>query len=65
MNIVLIGYRGAGKSVVGELVAKRLQMKCIAMDAIIVEMVALCNSAPYIIIRDFLLIKIIILPYFS
>jgi shikimate kinase len=37
MNIALIGYRGTGKTVVGELVAERLQMKCIAMDARIVE----------------------------
>jgi len=37
MKIVLIGYRGAGKSVVGELVAERLHMKCIAMDALIVQ----------------------------
>ncbi len=37
MKIVLIGYRGTGKSVVGELVAERLRMKCIAMDAKIVE----------------------------
>jgi len=37
MNIVLIGYRGTGKSVVGKLVAERLQMKCIAMDARIIE----------------------------
>jgi shikimate kinase len=37
MKIVLIGYRGTGKSVVGELVAERLQMKCIAMDARIVQ----------------------------
>lgn len=37
MNIVLIGYRGTGKSAVGELVAGRLQMKCISMDAKIVE----------------------------
>jgi len=37
MNIVLIGYRGSGKSVVGELVAERLRMKCIPMDAKIVE----------------------------
>ncbi len=32
MNIVLIGYRGTGKSVVGQIVAERLQMKCISMD---------------------------------
>ena len=37
MNIVLIGYRGTGKSVVGKLVSERLQMKCIAMDSSIVE----------------------------
>ncbi|HZD59778.1 MAG TPA: shikimate kinase [Anaerolineae bacterium] len=37
MNIVLIGYRGTGKSVVGKLIAKRLQMKYISMDAKIVE----------------------------
>ena len=37
MKIVLIGYRGTGKSVVGELVAERLQMKCIAMDAKIAQ----------------------------
>lgn len=37
MNIVLIGYRGTGKSVVGELLAVRLGMLCIGMDAKIVE----------------------------
>lgn len=37
MNIVLIGYRGTGKSVAGKLVSERLQMECIAMDAKIVE----------------------------
>ena len=37
MKIVLIGYRGTGKSVVGGLVAERLQMKCIGMDAKIVQ----------------------------
>jgi shikimate kinase len=37
MNIVLIGYRGTGKSVVGKLVAARLQMTCIGMDAKIVK----------------------------
>ncbi|KPA10015.1 Shikimate kinase [Candidatus Magnetomorum sp. HK-1] len=37
MNIALIGYRGTGKSVVGEIVSERLQMKCIGMDARIVE----------------------------
>jgi shikimate kinase len=37
MNIVLIGYRGTGKSVVGKLVAEALGMKCISIDARIVE----------------------------
>ncbi len=37
MNIVLIGYRGAGKSVVGRLLAKRVGMEYIGMDAAIVK----------------------------
>lgn len=37
MNIVLIGYRGAGKSVVGAELAERLGMDCVSMDARIVE----------------------------
>lgn len=37
MNIVLIGYRGTGKSVVGALLASRLGMPYIAMDAEIVK----------------------------
>ena len=37
MNIVLIGYRGTGKSVVGKILAARLGMTCISMDARIVE----------------------------
>ncbi|MGB2929897.1 MAG: shikimate kinase [Desulfobacterales bacterium] len=37
MNIVLIGYRGTGKSVVGELLARRLGMPCMGMDAQIVK----------------------------
>ncbi|PXF56878.1 MAG: shikimate kinase [Deltaproteobacteria bacterium] len=37
MNIVLIGYRGTGKSVVGELLAARLRMQRIGMDAKIVK----------------------------
>ena len=37
MNIVLIGYRGTGKSVVGELLAMRLPMPCIGIDSEIVK----------------------------
>jgi shikimate kinase len=37
MNIVLIGYRGTGKSVVGRILAKRLNMDYVGMDAAIVE----------------------------
>lgn len=37
MNIVLIGYRGTGKSAVGHLVAERLGMQLIGMDAEIVK----------------------------
>jgi len=37
MNIVLIGYRGTGKSVVGELLATRLGMTYMGMDAQIVK----------------------------
>jgi shikimate kinase len=41
MNIVLVGYRGTGKSAVGAIVAERLGMRCIAMDAKIVENVGM------------------------
>jgi shikimate kinase len=37
MNIVLIGYRGTGKSEVGKLLSLRLNMRCIGMDAEIVK----------------------------
>ncbi|RZB33664.1 MAG: shikimate kinase [Desulfobacteraceae bacterium Eth-SRB2] len=37
MNIVLIGYRGTGKTVVGELLAARLGMTYVGMDAQIVK----------------------------
>jgi shikimate kinase len=37
MNIVLIGYRGTGKSVVGELLAHRLNRVTVSMDAEIVK----------------------------
>lgn len=42
MNIVLVGYRGTGKTVVGELLAARLQMPCIGMDAKIVKRAGMC-----------------------
>jgi len=47
MNIVLIGYRGTGKSAVGELLAMRLQMQCVNMDVKIVEMAGM--SIPEIV----------------
>jgi shikimate kinase len=37
MNIVLIGYRGTGKSAVAAIVADRLGLKCVSMDDQIVE----------------------------
>jgi shikimate kinase len=37
MNIVLIGYRGTGKSVVGEIIAERLGRECVSMDAEIIR----------------------------
>jgi len=37
MNIVLIGYRGTGKSHVGQLVAEQLGMQLVSMDAEIVK----------------------------
>ncbi len=37
MRLVLIGYRGTGKSVVAELLAERLNMESVGMDAAIVE----------------------------
>lgn len=37
MNIVLIGYRGTGKSVVGALLARKLNREVISMDAEIVK----------------------------
>ncbi len=37
MNIVLIGYRGTGKSEVGKLLAERLGMEYVGMDARIIE----------------------------
>jgi shikimate kinase len=49
MNIVLIGYRGTGKSVVGELLALHLGMRCVGMDAKIVDRAGM--SIPEIVER--------------
>ncbi len=49
MNLVLIGYRGTGKSVVGRIVARRLQMDYVGMDAGIVERAGM--SIPEIVER--------------
>jgi shikimate kinase len=37
MNIVLIGYRGAGKTVVGKMLAAKMGMQYVGMDAEIVK----------------------------
>ena len=37
MNVVLIGYRGTGKSVVGRIVAEKLGTECVSMDDEIVR----------------------------
>ncbi len=49
MNIVLIGYRGTGKSEVGRLVAAHLGLRYIGMDARIVEQAGM--SIPEIVER--------------
>lgn len=49
MNLVLIGYRGTGKSEVGALLATRLGMSCIGMDAAIVKRAGM--SIPEIVER--------------
>ncbi|MDH3972916.1 MAG: shikimate kinase [Deltaproteobacteria bacterium] len=41
MNIVLIGYRGTGKSEVSTLLSQKSGMKCIGMDAEIVRIAAM------------------------
>ena len=50
MNIVLIGYRGTGKSEVGRRVAARLGMTYVGMDARIVEAAGL--SIPEIVAQS-------------
>jgi shikimate kinase len=44
MNVVLIGYRGTGKSTVGKIVATRLGMHSVSMDSEIVRKAALSIS---------------------
>ncbi len=41
MNLVLIGYRGTGKTAIAQLLAERLGMKCVSMDAEIVRQTGL------------------------
>lgn len=50
MNLILIGYRGTGKSVVGRIVAQRLKMSYVGMDARIVERAGI--SIPEIVERQ-------------
>ncbi len=40
MNLVLIGYRGTGKSLVSKLLAERLHMSLFSTDEEVVRMVA-------------------------
>jgi shikimate kinase len=49
MNLVLIGYRGTGKSVVGRIVSQRLNMDYVGMDAQIVARAGI--SIPEIVER--------------
>lgn len=49
MNLILIGYRGTGKSVVGRIAARRLKMDYVGMDARIVERAGI--SIPEIVER--------------
>ena len=37
MNIVLIGYRGTGKTAIGAILGQRLGMQCIAMDEEVIK----------------------------
>ena len=50
MNVVLIGYRGTGKSVVGRIVADRLGMECVSMDEEIVKRAGM--SVPGIVEKE-------------
>jgi shikimate kinase len=50
VNIVLIGYRGTGKSVVGRIVGEKLGRECIGMDAEIVSRAGM--SVPEIVEKE-------------
>ena len=50
MNIVLIGYRGTGKSVVGRILAEKIGWPCIGMDAEIVDRAGI--SIPEIVDKE-------------
>ena len=50
MNLILIGYRGTGKSVVGKALAQRLQLDYVGMDAQIVARAGI--SIPEIVAQD-------------
>ena len=39
MNLILIGYRGTGKSTVAQLLASRLERETLSTDAMIIEKV--------------------------
>lgn len=47
LNIVLIGYRGCGKSVVAALLAKKLHRNCYGMDKLLVERAG-CSIPEYV-----------------
>ena len=50
MNVVLIGYRGTGKSTVGKIVAARLGRVLVSTDAEIVKLVG--QSIPEIVAKN-------------
>ena len=50
MNIVLIGYRGTGKTIVGKLLAQRLKMAYVGMDDNIVKRLGM--SIPEIVAKE-------------
>jgi shikimate kinase len=50
MNLILIGYRGTGKSVVGKILARMLKLDYVGMDARIVARAGI--SIPEIVAQD-------------